>query len=175
MSALVEPSRDAFRPLTPYVVTRHQRVGSCSDRQLPPHALLSSTQGQVSPRDQNRSTVSSCGRSHLPFREKMEEQLRAPSVVSNSLPAFADSPGFSSESARRLAASDRALRHCLPCDVLAMTTAHRFARAAGVTRRLCDAIPALARDDPAAPRDSSGFVGTSCRRPRQRIERFATG
>jgi len=39
MSALDEPSRESFRPLTPHVVTRHQRVGSCSDRQLPPRAF----------------------------------------------------------------------------------------------------------------------------------------
>jgi len=53
-------------------------------------------------------------RSHLLCREKMEERLEAPSVVSNSLPASADPHGVSASRTRRLAAPDRTTRHAVP-------------------------------------------------------------
>jgi len=53
-------------------------------------------------------------RSHLLFREKMEERLEAPSVVSNPLPASADLRGVSAAHTRRLAAPDRVIHHAVP-------------------------------------------------------------
>jgi len=49
-----------------------------------------------------------------PLYEKMEERPKAPSVVSDRLPAFADPFGFSTARTRRLATSDRLERHAVP-------------------------------------------------------------
>jgi len=86
-------------------------------------------QGRTLPNDQDRPTVPSRGGVHLPFREKMEERPKAPSIVSDSLPASADSSGVSAQGTRHLSVPNRAFRQCFPCDVPAMTPAHRFARA----------------------------------------------
>jgi len=68
----------------------------------------------------------------------MEERPKAPSVISNPLPASADPHGLSAVHTRRLAAPDRAIRHAFP-----VTFEHDacapFRSGADLTQLLCGA------------------------------------
>jgi hypothetical protein len=136
MSALVEPSRDAFQSLTPRVVTRHRRVGSFFRRPASASCAALEPTGSVSPSDQNRSTVPSLrGAISSVARRWRNDSRRLPSCP-NPLSASADPHGVSAMHTRRLAAPDRVIRHAFP-----VTFEHDacapFRSGAGLTQRLC--------------------------------------
>jgi len=172
ISALVEPSRAAFRPLTPRVVSWHQHVGSISDRQLLPREPLSSSRGSVSPRDQDRSTVPSFRRSHLPWtRRWRNDPRRLPSYRTFCLPPqihAAFQPRTPDASRRRTDSNDvpSLWRSGVP-------PAHRSARTP-TSRRLCGRVPSFGPGS-RPPLATHPLVEMGCRRPRQRIVRFAMG
>jgi len=139
MSALEEPSRAATRSLRSLVVPRHRRSDPAPN---PSYGLSRCSRAREvrfteGPGSFHRPLAK---RSHLPLSEKMEERPETPSVVSNSLPASADSRGVSATRARRLSASDRVDRH-LSLLRSRVTFPHRFART-------LDFIPAPLRRAP---------------------------
>jgi len=157
MSALVEPSRDASQPLAPHVATRHQRVGSCSDRQLRPRALLSSARGPfhrmtriVPPSPRFRGAISSVA------RRWRNDSRRLPSCRILCLP-----PQIHTAFQPRTPDASRRRTESLVVPSLlrsSATPAHRFARVPGVApaplRRAPGALRHLAST---APRRSSGL------------------
>jgi hypothetical protein len=142
MSALDEPSPKAIRPLASSVASRHRRVGSMSDRQLLPHAPLWSAQGQGLPREPESSHRPLVSEEPSPRYEKMEERLRAPSIVPVTLPASADTPGVSALRTRRLATPDRTTHHASSVTIWRDACAP-FCSDAGFTQNLCRACERL--------------------------------
>jgi len=171
-AALVEPSRDASRPLTPHVASRHRRVGSLPDRQLQPHVPLSSTCGLF---DRETRIVPPSPRVEepSPLCEKMEERLEAPSVVSVSLLASADARGVSAARTRRLSAPDRVTFHAVPMTFWRGTRAP-FRSSPGATQGFCGVSCAPCGSQTSPPL-ATRPLETRSRSPRQRTNRFATG
>jgi len=132
MSALVEPSRDAFQPLTSHVATRHRRVGSCFRPPASASCAALERTGSVSPRDQNRSTVPSFGGAISSVaRRWRNDSRRLPSSRNLCLPPqihTAFQPCTPDASRRRTESfvMPSLLRSSL-------TPAHRFARVPGLS------------------------------------------
>jgi len=118
----------------------------------------------------------------------MEERLEAPSVVSTSLPAFADTRSVSATRTRRLSTSDRAMSHAVPvtfkhdacaplcssaglCSSASATTASCLA-AQGLAAARCpslvgDGLPPSASADRGGSREAgSPSCGLPCGRAR---------
>lgn len=157
MSALVEPSRNASRPLTPHVATRHRRVGSCFRRPASASCATFERTGSVSPRDQNRSTVPSFrGAISSVARRWRNDSRRLPSCRILCLP-----PQI--HTAFQPCTPDASRRRTEPFVVPSllrsgMTPAHRFARRLALRPvTLRRESTCLAVRGSAAPRCPSGF------------------
>jgi len=173
MSALVEPSRDPSQPLTPYVVARHQHVGSFA--RLPASAPRASLERarSGSPCDQDRSTVPSLrGAISSVARRWRNDPRRLLSSRILCLPpqihaAFQPCTPDASRRRTEPLVMPSLLRSSL-------TPAHRFARGLVLPSSSAATTSRLAARGFAAPRCTS-VLETGCCTPRQRIEQFATG
>jgi len=134
MSALVEPSRDASRPLASVVTVRHRASAPSPTSSQGPAGCSRAHEVRFTERSGSSHRLPA-ERSHLLCREKMEERPGAPSVVSKPLPASADPRGVSAAHTRRLATSNRTTRRAVP-----VTFGHDacapFGSGAAVTQRL---------------------------------------
>jgi len=90
-----------------------------------------------------------------PLGEKMEERLKAPSVVSNSLPASADPRGVSASRTRRLSAPDRVTSHSFPVTFGDDSCAPFCSGTGASSGTVCGVTPRLATRSLTAPRDPS--------------------
>lgn len=149
-------------------------AGSFAGAQPRPRARSRAHEVRLTARSESSHRPLAC-EEPSPLGEKMEERLKASSVVSNPLPASADARGVSASRTRRLAAPDRVARRTVP-----VTFGHdvRCTVPLGcrtLLRHLCGGTSRLSTRGLTAPRDPSFFGGWARYPPRQRFEQRATG